>query len=158
MAQPSTRDLLRAIQENTKALRQLKLFLQTRVQHGNFAEHVSSGASKKPQAAEDTIVVVGPLAINLSQRVVLAHNKTSDPISRKRFDVLVYLALRQGRWVSVETLAEEFWSGSHLDAPLENVKQAVFNVRNILNSVGCRDMLESEGTTPRMHRIVVKEV
>lgn len=154
MAQPSARDLLEAIQENTRALRQLTLFLQTRVQHGNFAEHVSSGTSKKPQAAEDTLVVVGPLAINLSQRIVLAHNKTSDPISRKRFDVLVYLALRQGKWVSVETLAEEFWSGDHLDAPLENVKQAVLHVRRVLESVDCSNMWESTGKMPRMHRII----
>ncbi len=158
MARPSTRDLLDAIQENTRALQQLTLFLQTRIGQGNFAERVSSRASEKPHVAEDTLIVVGPLSINLDQRIVLAHNKISDPISRKRFNVLVYLSLRQGSWVSVETLAEEFWSGDHLDAPLENVRQAIFNVRKILNSVDCRHMFESEGTTPRMHRIIVKEM
>lgn len=153
MAQPSTRDLLEAIQENTRALRQLTLFLQTRMQHGNFAECISSGASKKLQVAEESFIVVGPLVINLEQRVVSAHGKTSEPISEKRFNLLVYLALRQGKWVSVQTLAEEFWSGDHLDAPLENVKQAVLHVRRILESVGCSNMWESTGKLPRMHRI-----
>ncbi len=85
----------------------------------------------------------GPLTIRLEERTVLADGR---PISltKKEFDILVYLARNKNRVVTKDSIAEHLW-GDYMDeaASFDFIYAHVKNLRKKLAEHGCGDLLKT---------------
>ena len=85
----------------------------------------------------------GKLVINLEERQVIADGKPLK-LTKKEFDILIYLARNKKRVVTKESIAEHLW-GDHMDeaASFDFIYAHVKNLRKKLAENDCGDFLKT---------------
>ncbi len=88
-------------------------------------------------------MVFGPLRINLEERSVWKE-QTEIPLTKKEFDILVYLARNKNRVVTKESIAEHMW-GDYMDGAVsyDFIYAHVKNLRRKLAEHDCGDYLKT---------------
>ena len=82
-------------------------------------------------------LVFGPLSINLDERSARV-NQESLPLTRKEFDILVYLARNRNRVVAKESLAEHLW-GDYMDSA-DSFDFIYAHVKNLRRKLAAKDL------------------
>lgn len=85
----------------------------------------------------------GDIKINLEERDVYAKGKILK-LTKKEFDMIVFLALRKNRVITKESLAEYLWGDYMEDAvTFDFIYAHVKNLRRKLSEAGCGDYLKT---------------
>lgn len=88
-------------------------------------------------------MIFGEIRINLEERNVYARARVIK-LTKKEFDIMVYLARRKNRVVTKERIAEYLWGDNMEDAAtFDFIYAHVKNLRKKLKEAGCGDYLKT---------------
>lgn len=109
---------------------------RTRIEQHDVEAHEAWGALNTDVTVDGSVIVSGPLRVNLTRGTVSVDEQTAH-LSPTEWYVLRELAMRQGQWVEAATLIRRVWSdGAVSERNRGRLRVAVQRLRARLGAAG----------------------
>jgi TolB-like protein/tetratricopeptide (TPR) repeat protein len=94
---------------------------------GNFSEKIRASSRV---AYDDTVLEFGGFRLNRGERSLLASNGAPIQLTRRLYDVLLYMAERPGRLLEKQALMDSVWKGAVVEE--NTLSRTISNLRQLL--------------------------